>query len=1200
MPGVRAASSPPRPRRNDLMTWAEADLSLLGEREKQRYEQRKRAVIDYYTTDKPLEEITLEYRLSWQTLARLLEKCLKRHPDGRLWGFRALIPGAMISESTEEATDTGPEPEEADPQRTSADRPDETEQRARGHDREETRVPTEEDEPTVRLAALQGPRSPRRSACLQPAPATTDKKAPESEAASHNGHLPGAPSLSAEEPPTSEQTNGQDKNSDQQHLTETDKEEKQYTSDSDKVTDQREANEEASEDSAINPKGDIEAETDEEREATVSLERHRTSAAVQAAEDRSACAQSDDHGRSLADRPTAHLSTEGEQREPGPDQGQTHQEREQAWPPSSQEETSEEKVSPETEELPTTLLDERMLPAPLHDEAEIDLFPGHERELVDLATVPTTVLGLAKGQVRESRQGRRTLLDRRLAQQLRRIRERRRGRSQQERKHHRFRTYLSLAVLLALIVGLLPPVGAALAAYSAYSNVKGLAEDGVRHLMNVKDLLTLDKSNPLAALEADKLQRARQEFRQAGADFLQLQQLVERTDVRDAIQSFAPEYASSLDMARHLVQVALDVSRMGEEMSGVGLLAASIIHGSPLSSNDKSKPLLTAQDVTTVQGSLVHALYYIGDIEEQMRAVDLKQLPILNAHQREQITSIVKALPQARQQINQVQQLIPLVSWLLGVDGHRRYLLQTMDNAELRPGGGFTGQYGVVDVQNGVVGALALRDVAKLDYAGNGFQMGRQAPPGYSWMHMGNFGLRDSNVSGDYPTTARINIQVFEDEGGGPVDGDIAFTPNFIAHILDVTGPIVVKEYGETITSQNLADRLHYYQQDPAGIARQEQITGKSLHDARKAFTSLVAKLLLDKVRHLPVSKLLDIVKGAVKDIQARDLELYFTNPAVEAWLVQQGYSGAINSFKNIDGFHVVQANISVNKASQYVHSTFQDTITLDAQGGATHNLTIILDYDQRGPVYGFDAYSDYIRVYAPAGSQFIDGGGFDSGQPVCSAGRSSTQSPPGTGTSSPSSKQPIAGSKCDSYNYIPPDGSRYCPSGNYALGPRYQNPPVDSVGPPTALQSDLPGRAMWGGLTVTPKNCTSYIRLSWYVPHAHINPKDPSNIYSVLIGKQGGMVPTVDITIDATALHLKGVSTLHYHSDIHKDQVITLKGPQTAAKATHQARAATGSQSGPAAMVAPATAARLAGFPLLAQPFTTPTPAVTTSGRGR
>ena len=37
----------------------------------------------------------------------------------------------------------------------------------------------------------------------------------------------------------------------------------------------------------------------------------------------------------------------------------------------------------------------------------------------------------------------------------------------------------------------------------------------------------------------------------------------------------------------------------------------------------------------------------------------------------------------------------------------------------------------------------------------------------------------------------------------------------------------------------------------------------------------------------------------------------------------------------------LVQANISISKASQFVHTTEQDNITLDAQGGATHNMLL-------------------------------------------------------------------------------------------------------------------------------------------------------------------------------------------------------------------------------------------------------------------
>jgi hypothetical protein len=720
---------------------------------------------------------------------------------------------------------------------------------------------------------------------------------------------------------------------------------------------------------------------------------------------------------------------------------------------------------------------------------------------------------------------------------------------------------LGLAIVAALLLASFVPVSAAIAAYSVYNNVRSVALDGVNSLLAVKALLPVSKSNPLAVLDPVKLRAAQGEFRRANGDFLQLQALVSRPDIQSLADEVSPAYEGKLAMARHLVQVGLDVSRMGDELSGVALLGASILHGSPLASSG-TQPLVTTADVQQVEGGMVHALYYLHDIQVQMSQVQVSELPI-TAQQRAELLSLLPLLPKAETYIEQAQGYVGMVAWLLGVGQPRRYLVQTMDNAELRPSGGFTGQYGVLQIQNGRMAPFSLRDVALLDYAGNGVELGRQAPPQYrSWMNFGDWGLRDSNLSGDYPTTARLDMQVFEDEGGGPVDGDISFTPTFIGHIIDVTGPIYVAEYNETITSKNLADRLHYYQQNYNAIALEEQKTGSDSHSVRKAFTSLLGSLLLDKVRHLSTSKLLDIVKGAIKDIQARDLEIYLTDAQAEAWLVAHGYSGGMSDFSGQDGFMVVQANISVSKASQYVTTTEHDDVVLDAQGGATHTLTITLNYQQTGPVYGFDTYADYVRVYVPPTAEFLSGDGFDTGQclpppsspPVSgSAARGSSANlcctdsdvnpqPPDKGVGKPSQPPapPLKG--CTAYQKMFPSSARVCPNGNYSLGDRDFKLPwmYDKLGPPTALASDLSGRAMFGGLTVTPKNCISTVTLSWYVPHAVTHsPGQPP--YALLVQKQGGYVPTVQISIDASSANLPGWQSLTYSGALSADKLFAL-----------------------------------------------------------
>src|SRR6266568_509061 len=284
--------------------------------------------------------------------------------------------------------------------------------------------------------------------------------------------------------------------------------------------------------------------------------------------------------------------------------------------------------------------------------------------------------------------------------------------AQGKQKQRHIQRMLVLAVLAALVLFVLVPAGAGLAAYSAYNHISAVAHDGVNHLLKVKSLLNVSKTDPTEALNATKLKQSQLEFTEAESDFVELQQLVGRPDVEWAITQFAQSYSNKFAMAQSLIQVGLDVSRMGKELCDVALIGANIIHGSPLASGS-AKPLITGADVLAIEGSLVHALYYINDIRFQLSHVSLKDLPISDA-QKAQISSILPLLPKPEALITQAQGLVGPVSWLLGVGHQRRFLIQTMDSAELRPGGGFTGQYGVLQIQDGRMSRLSLTDVTQL------------------------------------------------------------------------------------------------------------------------------------------------------------------------------------------------------------------------------------------------------------------------------------------------------------------------------------------------------------------------------------------------------------------------------------------------------------------------------------------------------
>lgn len=1173
MPGVRVENSPKiTERKRDITSWQEGDISRLNNRAKKRYQSRKSAIEDYFTTDMPSDEIAQKYHLATDILLQLVEKCLRHYEDGTLWGFRALLPGvdvvdhaapSVVENTGDVATSNNAIQQEDLPAEQIS-----TSSSLNGHNGHNGHSSTGQESGSVLVEDQQNDEdaeddeedTAKREAIKMSRLAELSEISDLSDEAStvlprFTLNVPETPLPAVMPMPDVTIENAGVPQDNESELTSDEEEEKterlQPLSQSEGAS-ELVSDEEDEKTGRLQPLSQSEEESelasDEEDERTERLQLLSESELVSDEEDEQTTVLNEKRAID-SDRIASHETapTVINEDEPPPEVVE-----EQPVNDTTEVASTEEPilVIGDAEPGEPTLVTGDAESEDAITEAERILagekeFPGqdglNEEEMQSLVPVGASTgtaraLSVSPLSPMSVSSPMRTYSTGKRAMQHRYVRRRWVRGVGSHRKHRRFVQVISLSIVAAILIFVLVPVGAGLAAYNAYSNISGIARDGVNHLLKVKSLLPISKSDPTAALNVAKLQQAGVEFDAAESDFTQLQQLVNRSDVQSAITQFAPEYASKLGMAQSLIKVALDVSYMGKELSSVGLIGANIIHGSPLASGS-TKPLITVADIAAVEGAMVHALYYINDIRAQMSQVSINDIPI-SASQKAQLTSVMTLLPQAESMITQAQGLVGLVGWLLGVGQQRRFLIQTMDSAELRPGGGFTGQYGILTIQDGRMSPFNLTDVTLLDYAENGTAIGRNAPPAYSWMNFGNWGVRDSNLSGDFPTTARMTMQLYQDEGGGPIDGDIAFTPALIAHILDVIGPIQVPGYNETITSKNLEDRLHYYQQDQTAIAREKQISGNYTKAGRKAFTSTLGKIVLDKVRHVPVKELVTIVKNAIKDIQSHDLQIYFTNPAAEAWLIEHGYSGSIDTFSQQDGFAVVQANISISKASQYVHTTMQDQVTLDAQGGATHNLTITLDYQQKGPVYGFDTYADYIRVYAPPNAQLIGGDGFDTGQALCRPG--SGKGTPGTGT-------PVV-TGCGQYNSYFPSNARYCPNGNYSLGlsgndhGRFNVPwSVDSLGAPTALTSDLPGRSMWGGLTLTPKNCISYISVSWYVPHA-VKKVNGQPSYTILVQKQSGLTPTVQLSIDTSAV--KGMKSFNFKGDISADKVFTITVP--------------------------------------------------------
>jgi len=636
-------------------------------------------------------------------------------------------------------------------------------------------------------------------------------------------------------------------------------------------------------------------------------------------------------------------------------------------------------------------------------------------------------------------------------------------------------------------------------------------QDGMAHLQAAETIFHGGSGSGMTQyFDMHKLHQAQGEIDAANVDFVSLSDKLDHDGTIGMVSNLWPIQVSTM---RALGHIATDGTAAAQ------ILIKTVIDIAPSAApafqksfsqtnNTPLKPYITPASFQEINKNLDAIAQRVHDMNIYARGLALNTLPISDK-QHQMLASVLPLLPVVEANLSQEHELRNALGWSLGVDHQRSFLIEPMDNAELRATGGFTGQFGELILNGAHVGPLHLENIGKYEenHTAEGSQLdktvypkviGQSAPVPYSeWWPIANFGLRDSNLSADFPTSARIAMERYAYEFGKHVDGVFVFTPTLIKQVLHVTGPISIPAYRETISEYNLVDRLHYYQLDNKGIRREEII--EHVDDpqaARKLFTQRVTTTLISTVTHLPLNKLLPMANEMLHSMKSKDLQIYVTNSQLESLISKYGSTASMDRSTKHDGLFIVQSNLSASKASQYVTTAIQDAITLDTKGGATHHLQMTLDYQQKGDVYGFDTYRDYVRVYVPVNSRLLAGNGFDKyNKAYCGDAKSGYRlcQPDVYGDRSLVCSPPIEIGYATSHLNDPYAGKDH---------------PLDMIGPPQNLQSDEAGRAMFGGWVVIPKNCKMKVTLSWYVPPTSQHP------YSLLLQAQASVYAALDLTI--------------------------------------------------------------------------------------
>ncbi|HEX4208681.1 MAG TPA: DUF4012 domain-containing protein [Ktedonobacteraceae bacterium] len=676
---------------------------------------------------------------------------------------------------------------------------------------------------------------------------------------------------------------------------------------------------------------------------------------------------------------------------------------------------------------------------------------------------------------------------------------------------------LSLILLFTILASSMTGVFTLINGIILYTQITG----AVNHLKAAENIFQGGtKSDNSKYFDVSNLQKAQIEITAAHGSFAALSDELDHDGSLSIAGSILPSQMTSL---RKIGHIAVDGTAAAQQAVQTAIEIAPVVGPGLKAQKDPSKPYIDQASFDKVMALLSSIKPLVHDMSQNAQGISLAGLPI-SASQSKMITDILPLLPAVDNVLSQAPQYKDAIAWLLGIGGSRTILLEPMDTAELRSTGGFTGQFGELTFTGGHMAPLSMKNLGAYeeDHSGlpggvgpinpdlyNNRVVGQAAPGLYGdWWPFANFGMRDANVSADFPTSAQIILNRYEFEFQKNADGVIAFTPQLIQQVLQVTGPIKIPLYNETITAQNLEAKLHYYQLDNAGIRKEKIIEHQPDPElARKLFTQRVTQQLMLTGMHLPVSKLLPLANQMLQATKTKDLQIYFDNKQLEGLIGKYGSEVTMDRSNAYDGVFVVQSNDSGSKASQYVTTAIQDTVTVDAQGNATHNMLMTLNYQQKGSVFGQDTYRDYVRVYVPQNSTLVSGNGFAQAQTFCTD------------------------FNCQSDVYG--DGTLVCTppvvvgdSVTYNSNLAYPGGHLNTTGEPTNTNSDESGKGMFAGWVMIPKNCVMKVSLSWTVPPLG------TNGYQMLLQAQGGIDTNVNLSISDAAC--PSSSNLHYASTIH------------------------------------------------------------------
>lgn len=295
-----------------------------------------------------------------------------------------------------------------------------------------------------------------------------------------------------------------------------------------------------------------------------------------------------------------------------------------------------------------------------------------------------------------------------------------------------------------------------------------------------------------------------------------------------------------------------------------------------------------------------------------------------------------------------------------GGDGPRRYLVLSQNPDEPRPTGGFIGTYGVFTARSGRV---QLRRYAPIErwYRGRRRALVAPARAPHALRLLPRKPapqtLANVNASPDWPRAARLAARLWRAGGEAPVDGVISLTPDLVARVQRVLGPVRVPGYRRAVTGANVVGLL-------------DRLTHRTRHSGARSRKHFVSQLARAIARRLSSGRLAvaALARAVTRGLNEGEGVAWSRDPAVQRALVARGWDGTLPAVR---GDFLYDSEFSAAaKNGRDLRRRFDHRVVLHADGSARVTTTITVRNASR---LGYP-YRSYIVLYGPRGARLLRG----------------------------------------------------------------------------------------------------------------------------------------------------------------------------------------------------------------------------------